>query len=67
MLAQKRGAKMSDVDAAVMAALVIAEEYFDACEKAENARSQIQSCVEDASRARSETAETQAGTCKVQK
>ncbi len=47
----------SELDAAVMALLVVSDEYLKANERAENARSQIQSCLEDATKARLESAE----------
>ncbi len=49
--------KGSDVDVTVLAALTIAEDYFKAVDVAENARSQILNCLDDATKARAEVAE----------
>lgn len=53
----KRGSGLSDMDAANLAALSIADECRKAQTQAENARDQIQSCLDDARRARAEAAE----------
>ena len=54
---QKETFRVSETDAAVMAALVLADELCKAKEATSNALNQIQEYVEDASKARAEVAE----------
>jgi cell division protein ZapA len=54
---QKQTFRVSEVDAAVMAALAICDEFYKSKENASHALNQIQGCLEDATRARAEVAE----------
>jgi len=54
---QKQTFRVSETDAAVMAALVMADELFKAKETTNNSLNQIQGCLEDATKARAEAAE----------
>jgi len=55
-LEQKRLLR-SELDAAVMALLIVTDEYIHARDQYENAKKQIQSCLEDATKARIDAAE----------
>lgn len=57
IIAYKRDLKISEFDAAVLTAMELADECQKATQQAENARSQIQNCLEDAAKARSEASE----------
>ncbi len=57
MIAYRRDLHVSEADAAVLTALELAEALEKAETQAENARIQIQNCLEDASRARAEAAD----------
>lgn len=57
ILSHKRELHISELDAAVLTAMELADECLKANEREENARAQIQSCLEDASKARAEAAE----------
>ena len=57
ILGHKRELHISELDAAVLTAMELADECLKANEREENARSQIKSCLEDASKARAEAAE----------
>ena len=54
---QKQTFRVSEDDAAIMAALVIGDELFKSKDTASNALYQIQGCLEDATKARFEVAE----------
>ena len=54
---QRRTFRVSDTDAAVMAALGLADELLKAREATNNALNQIQGYLEDATKARAEIAE----------
>ena len=63
----KREMHFSDLDAALLTALELADECRKATERAENARNQIQNCLEDASKARAEAAELKRELAKLNK
>lgn len=54
---QKQTFRVSEIDAAVMAALIMGDELHKAKQTATNALNQIQGCLEDATKARAEVAE----------
>lgn len=54
---QRQTFRVSETDAAVMAALIMADELCKARETTDNALNQIQGCLEDATKARAEVAE----------
>jgi cell division protein ZapA len=54
---QKQTFRVSEVESAVMSALIICDELFKSKESGENAFNQIQSCVEDTARAKAEVVE----------
>lgn len=53
----KEGGKVSSTDAAVLAALNIADEYFKSMEAAENLRAQIKECLEESKKLNLELSE----------
>jgi len=53
----EKNSALSDIDAAYLAALAIADDYRKCQAALQNARDQIQSLLDDARRARAETAE----------
>jgi cell division protein ZapA (FtsZ GTPase activity inhibitor) len=54
---QKQTFRVSEVEAAVMSALIICDELFKTKQAGENAYNQIQTCVEDTAKAKAEVIE----------
>lgn len=54
----REGGKVSGTDAAVLAALNMADEYFKSLEAAENLRTQIKECLEESKKLNLELSET---------
>lgn len=54
---QKQTFRVSEVEAAVMSALILCDELFKAKQAGENAFNQIQACVEDTARVKAEAVE----------